>query len=152
MQDSEEKSVLLMADDDEDDRYDTKLALEDANVANEFRTVEDGEELLDYLYRRGKYADPKDSPRPGVILLDLNMPRVDGRKALETIKSDPDLRKIPVVILTTSKADEDVLRTMDLGANSFIQKPVSFDRLVEIMKSFGNYWFDIVEPIPKQDN
>jgi CheY-like chemotaxis protein len=101
---------------------------------------------MDYLYHRGpKYADPTASPRPGLILLDLNMPRKDGREALEEIKADPELRQIPVVVLTTSQAEEDIYRTYDLGVNSFITKPVVFESLVELMKTLGKYWFEIVE-------
>ena len=107
--------------------------------------MEDGEELLDYLRRRGKYADPKESPRPGLVLLDLNMPRKDGREALREIKSDPKLRDIPVVVLTTSKAEEDIARSYNLGVNSYITKPVKFSALVEVMKALGKYWFEIVE-------
>src|SRR5262249_28014308 len=113
--------------------------------ANDLRSVEDGEELMDYLHRRGKYSNPKDSPRPGLILLDLNMPRKDGREALREIKNDPKLRDIPVVVLTTSKAEEDVVRTYSLGVNSYIAKPVKFTALVEIMKTMTKYWFEIVE-------
>ncbi len=141
-----EKDVItiLMADDDADDRLMTKEALEDARLANELYFVEDGEELLDYLHRRGRFADPALSPRPGLILLDLNMPRKDGREALREIKADPELRRIPVVVLTTSKAEEDILRTYDLGVNSFITKPVSFEALVEVMRALARYWFEIV--------
>jgi CheY-like chemotaxis protein len=138
-----------MADDDEDDRMMAKDALEEARLSNSIRFVEDGEELMDYLRRKGKYADPADSPRPGLILLDLNMPKKDGREALKEIKSDPGLRHIPVVVMTTSKAEEDVLRSYDCGVNSFITKPVSFAGLVDIMKALGRYWFDIVE-LPRQ--
>lgn len=137
--------VILMADDDADDRTMTKEALEESKLTNEFRVVENGEELLDYLRRRGKFSDPSSSPRPGVILLDLNMPRMDGREALKEIKADPDLRRIPVVVLTTSKAEEDIYRTYDLGANSYIMKPVTFDGLVEVMRGLGRYWVEIVE-------
>ena len=136
--------TLLMADDDEDDRLLTRDALKEAKLANDFRFVEDGEELLDYLHQRGKYEDPALSPRPGLILLDLNMPKKDGREALKEIKADPELRQIPVVILTTSQAEEDVLRTYDLGASSFIIKPVTFEGLVEAMKALARYWFEIV--------
>jgi CheY-like chemotaxis protein len=136
--------TILMADDDADDRMLAADAMRESTLGNAFRCVEDGQELMDYLTRRGKYARA-DAPRPGLILLDLNMPRKDGRQALEEIKSDPDLRRIPVVILTTSKTEEDVLRSYDLGANSFITKPVTFDRLVEIVRTLGNYWFRIVE-------
>ena len=137
--------VILMADDDADDRLLAKDALSECRLANDLHLVENGEELLDYLKRRGKYTDLANAPRPGLILLDLNMPKKDGREALKEIKADPDLRKIPVVELTTSKADTDIARIYDLGANSFIAKPVSFDSLVEVMKTIGRYWFEIVE-------
>lgn len=137
--------VILMADDDADDRLLAKDALNECRLTNDVHFVENGEELLDYLFRRGRYAHQVDSPRPGLILLDLNMPRKDGREALKEIKSDPDLRKIPVVVLTTSKADTDIGRIYELGANSFISKPVTFDSLVNVMKVLGKYWFEIVE-------
>jgi CheY-like chemotaxis protein len=137
--------VILMADDDADDRMLTRDALEESRVLNELRFVEDGEELMEYLTRKGKYADVKDSPRPGLILLDLNMPKKDGREALKEIKSDPNLRRIPVVIMTTSKAEEDIFRSYDFGASSFITKPVTFDRLVELMRTLGEYWVEFVE-------
>jgi CheY-like chemotaxis protein len=137
--------VILMAEDDADDRLLVKEALEESRVLNELRFVEDGEELLDYLYRRGKYADPDRSPRPSIILLDLNMPRKDGREALREIKADPDLRRIPVVVMTTSKAEEDIFRSYDSGASSYITKPVTFDRLVDLMKTMGQYWIEFVE-------
>lgn len=131
-----------MADDDADDRMLTKEALEESRVLNDLRFVEDGEELMDYLKKRGPYADAQ---RPGLILLDLNMPKKDGREALKEIKADPDLRRIPIVVMTTSKAEEDVFRSYDLGASSFITKPVTFDRLVELMRTLGQYWVEFVE-------
>ena len=137
--------VILMADDDADDRMLTKDALEESRVLNELRFVEDGEELMDYLKRRGKFTDPADTPRPGLILLDLNMPKKDGREALKEIKADPELRRIPIVVMTTSKAEEDIYRSYDFGASSFITKPVTFDRLVELMKALGEYWVEFVE-------
>lgn len=137
--------VILMADDDADDRLLARDALAECQLAGDLHFVENGEELLDYLQRRGKYTQTSDSPRPGLILLDLNMPRKDGREALREIKSDPALRTIPVVVLTTSKADTDIGRIYELGANSFISKPVSFDSLVEVMKVIGRYWFETVE-------
>ncbi len=137
--------TILLADDDEEDRMLTADALAESRVMNDLRFVEDGEELLSYLYRRGRFADPQTSPRPGLILLDLNMPRKDGREALREIKADPDLRQIPVVVLTTSKAEEDIFRTYDIGANSFITKPVQFQSLVNLMKEIGRYWIEIVE-------
>jgi len=137
--------MILMADDDDEDRTMTKEALREARMANELRFVVDGEDLMDYLHQRGAYGDGADAPRPGIILLDLNMPRKDGREALAEIKSDPDLRQIPVVVLTTSKAEEDILRTYDLGVNSFITKPVTFAGLVDVVQGFSRYWFEIVE-------
>jgi len=137
--------VILMADDDADDRMLTRDALDESRVLNELRFVEDGEELMEYLTRQGKFANPEDSPRPGLILLDLNMPKKDGREALKEIKSDPNLRRIPIVIMTTSKAEEDIFRSYDSGASSFITKPVTFDRLVELMRTLGEYWVEFVE-------
>jgi CheY-like chemotaxis protein len=137
--------VILMADDDPDDRLLAKEALEESRVLNELYFVEDGEQLLEYLRREGAYADPETSPRPGLILLDLNMPRKDGREALREIKADPDLRRIPVVVMTTSSAEEDVFRSYDSGANSFVTKPVTFEQLVALMRALGNYWIEIVE-------
>ena len=137
--------TLLLAEDDPDDLLLARQALEKSRLASDLRCVEDGEELLDYLRRRGKYADPKHSPRPGLILLDLNMPRKDGREALREIKGDPRLRAIPIVVLTTSKSDEDVARTYNLGVNSYITKPARFSALVEVMQAIGKYWFEIVE-------
>lgn len=136
--------TILMADDDEDDCILAREALAESRLANDLHFVQDGEELMDYLYRRGKYAQASNSPRPGLILLDLNMPK-DGREALRAIKVDPNLRQIPVVILTTSKAEEDIYLSYELGANSFITKPVTFASLVEVMKTIGKYWFEIVE-------
>jgi CheY-like chemotaxis protein len=140
--------VILMADDDADDRELTRDALAESRLANEVHFVEDGVELLDYLHHRGVYSQPGSAPRPGVILLDLNMPRKDGREALREIKADPKLRTIPVVVLTTSKAEEDIVRSYDLGASSFISKPVTFEGLVEVMRGLGRYWFEIVELPP----
>jgi two-component system response regulator len=140
--------TILLADDDEDDRLMTRDALRDARLHNDLRFVVDGVDLMDYLHRRGRHADPNDSPRPGMILLDLNMPRMDGREALGAIKGDESLRSIPVVVLTTSKAEEDIVRTYDLGVNSFITKPVTFLGLVEVMKVFTRYWLEIVDLPP----
>jgi CheY-like chemotaxis protein len=140
--------VILIADDDEDDRLMVKEALEENRLANEIRFVVDGEDLTDYLKCLGKYTEPGSAPRPGLILLDLNMPRKDGREALKEIKADPDLRQIPIIVLTTSKAEEDIYRTYDLGVNSFITKPVSFTALAEVMKTLAKYWFEMVELPP----
>lgn len=137
--------TILYADDDAEDRMLVKEAWEEARLANDLHFVEDGEELLEYLRRKDKFAELNGSPLPGMILLDLNMPRKDGREALREIKADPRLRSIPVVILTTSKAEEDILRAYDLGVNSFILKPVTFESLVEITKTLSKYWFEVVE-------
>jgi two-component system response regulator len=137
--------TILLADDDEEDRAMTISALRERRVANEIRCVGDGAELADYLFRRGRYTDPEDAPTPGLILLDLNMPKKDGREVLAEIKADDALRSIPVVVLTTSKAEEDVARTYHLGVNSFITKPVTFDGLVAAMEAFSRYWLEIVE-------
>ncbi|MGV3592057.1 MAG: response regulator [Gammaproteobacteria bacterium] len=137
--------TILMADDDEDDRLLTRDALTESRVLNDFHCVADGIELMKYLRREGLYKDEELYPAPSLILLDLNMPRLDGRGALEQIKADPRLRSIPVIILTTSKAEEDMLRAYDLGAASYIPKPVTFDKLVELMRSLGRYWVEFVE-------
>ncbi len=146
MNDDDRRSVtLLMADDDPEDRLLAREAFQEARLANDLRFVADGEELMDYLFRRGKFTDPSTSPRPGLILLDLNMPKKDGREALQEIKNEDSLRTIPVIVLTTSKAEEDVMRSYDIGANSYITKPVTFEKLVEIMRTIGRYWFEMVE-------
>ncbi len=137
--------TILMAEDDPDDQLLAREALEESMIANNLHIVENGEELIDYLKHRGKYSDPASSPRPGLILLDLNMPRMDGREALRIIKTDPELHTIPVVVLTTSKAEEDILRMYEVGANSYIIKPVTFEGLVEVMRTIRRYWFEIIE-------
>ncbi len=138
--------TILMADDDEEDRLLAQEALHDARLANDMRFVVDGEDLMSYLRHEGRYAASQvEAPRPGIILLDLNMPKKDGREALAEIKADESLRRIPVVVLTTSKDEEDVLRSYDLGASSFITKPVTFAGLVEVMRTWTRYWFEIVE-------
>ncbi len=143
--------TILLADDDEEDRELTRDALQDARLANEMKFVVDGQDLMDYLKRQGAYADPSvDAPRPGIILLDLNMPKKDGREALAEIKADESLRRIPIVVLTTSKDEEDIFRTYDLGVSSFITKPVTFAGLVDVMRSWTRYWFEIVE-LPNGD-
>lgn len=141
--------TILMAEDDPDDRLLARQALKAERLANDLHIVEDGAELMDYLYRRGNYSDPAAAPRPGLILLDLNMPKLDGREALAQIKADPGLRRIPVVILTTSKAEEDVCSSYDNGASSYITKPVSFEGLANVIQVLGKYWFEIVE-LPSQ--
>jgi len=137
--------IIIMAEDDADDRLLVKDALEECQWKADLRFVENGEELLDYLLRQGKYRRAEESPRPGLILLDLNMPRKDGREVLRDIRAHSELRRIPVVVLTTSKADTDIERVYELGANSFISKPIQFDGLVNVMRMLGQYWFKTVE-------
>jgi len=138
-------NVILMADDDDDDRLLALDALAEARLEGDLHFVENGEELLDYLCHRGKYVQPASAPRPGLILLDLNMPRKDGREALREIKADPELRRIPIVVLTTSQADTDIGAIYELGANSFISKPFQFEALVAVMRVLGQYWFKTVQ-------
>jgi len=145
MNNSNKPAVILMAEDDADDRLLAEEALSESQWKGDLRFVQNGEELLDYLFRRGPFSPPADAPRPGLILLDLNLPRKDGREALREIKSDAVLRRIPVIVLTTSKADTDIERLYDLGANSFITKPAQFDALVDTMKALRQYWFKTVE-------
>ncbi len=136
---------ILLADDDPDDRMLTQRALKKSRLVNKLHMVEDGEELMRYLRREGEYADPEAAPWPGLILLDLNMPRKDGREALKEIKSDPNLRRIPVIVLTTSEAELDILRSYDLGVNAFVTKPVTFDGLATAIQRLGEFWFEIVK-------
>ena len=136
--------LILMAEDDPEDAMLAADALHEAKLLNPFVVVEDGRALMDYLHRTGAFAPPHPAVRPGIILLDLNMPRMNGKEALAEIRSDPGLRDIPVVVLTTSRADEDVLRSYTLGANSFIVKPVSFEGLVDVMRGTESYWFEMV--------
>lgn len=145
MEQGRQAVTILLAEDDDDDYLLTKSALQEARVLNELRRVEDGEQLMDYLLQRGAYADRRAHPLPALLLLDLNMPRMDGREALKEIKADPALRRIPVVVLTTSQSEADVLRSYDLGVNSFIKKPVDFAGLVEALRVVGRYWLEIVE-------
>jgi CheY-like chemotaxis protein len=146
---TEKPTTILLAEDDHDDRYLISEALDESGVENQLYVVENGEDLLDYLKNRGNFTDKEKYPRPGVILLDLNMPLMDGREALAEIKSDPDLRRIPIIVLTTSQKEEDIQETYDLGITGFITKPMTFSGLVEIMKSVGNYWLHSVT-LPSQ--
>jgi two-component system response regulator len=142
--------TILMAEDDPDDRQMTKEAFEESHLANELRFVENGVELMDYLHRRNQYCDPATSPRPGIILLDLNMPKKDGREALKEIKADPNLRNIRVIVLTTSDAEDDIARIYNLSAASYITKPVTFAALADVIKTLGKYWLEIVE-LPRDE-
>jgi len=141
--------IILIAEDDDDDFIMTRDALEESRLLNELHRVKNGVELMDYLLHRGNYENHVDAPLPALILLDLNMPLKDGREALKEIKEHTTLRRIPVVVLTTSKAEEDIVRTYDIGVNSFIQKPVAFSAFVEAIKVMNQYWFEIVA-LPEQ--
>ena len=140
--------VILIADDDAEDRMLLQEALDENRLKNQIQFVENGEELMDYLFHKNKFSNKNKFPTPGLILLDLNMPKKDGREALKEIKENDILKLIPIVVLTTSKAEEDILKTYDLGVSSFITKPVTFDSLVDVMKTLSKYWFEIVE-LPK---
>lgn len=145
--------TILIAEDDQDDCLLMKEALSESHFSNTINFVHDGEELMDYLLHRGRYAhNPKESaPKPGLILLDLNMPKKDGREALSEIKAHKDLHSIPVIVLTTSRAEEDIFRSYNLGVNSFISKPVTFESLVQVVRDLGRYWLEIVElPIERR--
>lgn len=136
--------VILLAEDDADDRMLVTRVLEKELLVSDVRTVWNGEELMDYLQRNGKYEDPDESPRPALILLDLNMPRKDGREALQEIKSNPDLKTIPVVVLTTSNSDIDVEQSYRAGVNAYITKPARFADLASAFKVLYNFWFEVV--------
>jgi CheY-like chemotaxis protein len=141
---------ILIADDDAEDTMLIKDALKESRLKNGVQSVENGEELMLYLRNEGKYADKNKYPTPGIVLLDLNMPKKDGREALKEIKADKNLRTIPIVVLTTSKAEEDILKTYNLGVSSFITKPVKFSTMVDVMRTLNKYWFEIVE-LPTRD-
>jgi CheY-like chemotaxis protein len=151
LRDERNQITILLADDDEEDRMLACDALIESRLSNVVNCVEDGEELMDYLYRRGRYSPPAAAPRPGLILLDLNMPKKDGREALREIKADPQLRQIPIVVMTTSRAEDDIFQSYDSGASSFICKAVTFEGLVEVMKGLGRYWFEIVDLPTSED-
>lgn len=140
--------TILIAEDDADDRMLLKDAFEENKLRNELRFVENGEDLIAYLRREGRFADPVDSPYPGLVLLDLNMPRMDGREALKLIKNDDRHKCLPVVVLTTSKAEEDIVRTYNLGVSSFITKPVTFKGLLKVVQVLNEYWIEIVQLPP----
>lgn len=152
MQKQKKTFVILAAEDDPDDRMLIRDALTECGLIEGLRFVEDGEELMDYLRRQGKYSEPESAPRPDLILLDLNMPKKDGYEALKEIKSDPELQDIPVVVLTVSSLEKDILQTYKMGASSYITKPVTFDGLVNTMKMLTQYWFHTVKIPPKTEN
>ncbi len=141
---NEKPAVILLVEDDPGDQELTRRALEEGKIRNELYIVQDGEEALDYLYRREQYANPDDAPRPDLILLDLNLPKLNGKQVLEKIRQDPDLRRLAVVVLTTSRHEEDVLRSYDLGVNSYINKPVDLTQLTRLVHALEAYWFQLV--------
>jgi len=136
---------VLLVEDDPDDVEITRRAFRKGRIANPLHVVRDGEEALEYLRRSGRYADPDQAPRPGLILLDLNLPRVDGRELLQIIKSTPELRALPVVVLTSSSQEEDVFGCYDSGANTYMTKPVEFDKFLQAVMTIGRYWFCFAE-------
>jgi len=144
-------ATILLVEDDRGDQELTRRALDEGKIRNDLRIVEDGEEALAYLFRRGKYKDPATSPRPDLLLLDLNLPRVDGREVLEQIRADSKLRRMAVVVLTTSRQEEDILRSYELGCNSFITKPVDVNQFIQVIQALERYWFQIVVLPPKME-
>ena len=136
--------TILIADDDPDDRMFLEQAMRQNGYNQVIRCVDDGEDLMAYLRREGKYSE-QDAPWPNLLILDLNMPRKNGFQALQEIKNDPQLRRLPVIVMTTSSADEDVIRTYNLGVNSFVTKPINFSRLVEMIGALKVYWMDTVK-------
>lgn len=141
---SAREAVILLVEDDPGDQEITSRALEESDFPNRLHIVNDGEEALDYLLRREAYADPETSPRPDLVLLDLNMPRLDGKAVLKQIRATKELRRLPVVVLTTSRHEEDIMRTYDLGVNSYIAKPADLDQLSTLVKALEAYWFQHV--------
>ncbi len=148
MSSNAKSEVILLVDDDPDDLHMTRRALEKNGFSRDVYSVGDGEELLDFLRHAGKFAPPALAPTPALILLDLNMPKMDGREALAEIKADKNLHRIPVVVMTTSTAEQDILRAYDLGSNSFISKPITLTELVEVTRVLGQYWFQVVKLPP----
>ena len=142
--------IILLAEDDPGDQELTRRALEEGPICHELHIVRDGEEALDYLWRRGTYQNPTTSPRPDLVLLDLNMPKVDGRQVLERLRADATLRRLAVVVLTTSQREEDVICTYDLGANSYITKPADLQRFTQVIQALETYWFQTVVLPPHQ--
>lgn len=144
-------AVILLVEDNRGDQELTRRALQEGKIRNELRIVEDGEEALAYLFRSGKYKDPATSPRPDLLLLDLNLPRVDGREVLERVRADLKLCRMAVVVLTTSRQEQDILRSYELGCNSFITKPVDLDQFIRVVQTLEEYWFQIVVLPPKTE-
>lgn len=149
--DTTEPIEIVVAEDDEDDRYFIQKAFQEARLVNKICFVENGEDLMDMLHRRGEFEKFNGHDLPKLILLDLNMPKKDGREALKEIKSDDKLKNIPVLVFTTSKEERDILSTYDLGANAFISKPVKFEEFIHVLQALGNFWFKVVT-LPKTNS
>jgi len=143
--------LILLVEDNPEDFETTLRAFQKTNVCNPVFHCEDGDDALDYLYRRGPYAEPGKAPRPGVILLDLNLPGTDGREVLREIKTDPELKRIPVIVLTTSSDDRDIRSCYDDGANSYVQKPVDLNGFIQAIQHLKDYWFEI-SLLPKRES
>lgn len=139
---------ILLVDDDEKDIELALASLEEHGLANEVAIARDGTEALDYLYRRGPFSDRQDG-HPVVVFLDLKMPKVDGHEVLNQIKNDPDLKNIPVVVLTSSREEQDLIKSYSNNANAYVVKPVDFDSFVDVVKQLGLFWVLTNEPMPK---
>jgi DNA-binding response OmpR family regulator len=144
-------AMILLIEDDKGDQELIRRALEKGKIRNDLFILEDGEQALDYLLRRGRYSDPALSPRPDLVLLDLNLPKIDGRKVLEEIRSTDELKRLVVVIMTTSKEEEDIVRSYEIGVNSYITKPPDFQQFVKVVQEVGHYWFQVVVLPPKEE-
>ncbi|MBN2307347.1 MAG: response regulator [Candidatus Hydrogenedentes bacterium] len=144
-------AVILLVEDDPGDQELTRRAIEACRLRNELRIVRDGEEALEYLLRTGRYEDATTAPRPDLVLLDLNLPRVNGREVLRRMRDDPYLRRIPVVVLTTSHEEEDVIKSYELGSNSYITKPLDIHQFVRVVQQLERYWFQIVVLPPNEE-
>ncbi len=138
------QATILLVEDDPGDQELTRRALQQDVLRTDLRIVSDGKEALDYLRREGAFTNPEDSPRPDLILLDLNMPRIDGRQVLERVREDPSISRIPVIALTTSDEEEDVVRSYALGCKSFIKKPIEVETFIQTIRELQHYWFELV--------
>ena len=147
---SEDQFAILLVEDNEDHAEITMFTLEENQVANKIYWVDDGAKAIDFLFHQGDYADPIEYPVPGLILLDLKLPKLDGLEVLERIKADPELRRVPVVMLTTSNREEEILRSYDLGVNSYVTKPVQFEELTEKLTHICTFWMATNTPPPRR--